>query len=454
MSIVYLKDFYNNKRPEKTSEHIIYNCGVFSVKYETLPDMPPENSFGLYHWKSSHNTVNAYFFKNDELLFTKPFKCSPSIVIHGDGITENGTFFTFNDRTKAMSIFNMKNELIKVESLGADCFVELKRVSDKYAIAVTEEICTYDPFTSLINLDILFGIEQSVINRPYSNSREHVPLTKDQGNKLSLYPMIATNEGLIVLNKFDVNVNYQFTRENLVLYDDIFNKKIHFYENVKNVDVLSVLGFSKNKKNEINNKVCNDSTNSVSLSMENLNDEQKNDMLKKINDAYDEFENDNKNIQRTFAMIKPDAMEKNYKNNILYAIDQNGFDIIDSLEITFNSDMVDEFYAEHVGKSFYPKLKEFMMSGQSCLLILENDDAVRSWRKLIGPTYVSNAKNIAPYTLRAIYGDNNDDSKNACHGSDSIESAKREINFFNKIKENTNNYTNDLPKLHRYENLL
>lgn len=424
MSVIYLKDFFCNKLPEKKSEQVSYNCGKFSVRYETFPNMPPENSFGLYSWKSSHQSISANFYKDDILIFSKEFKCSPSIIIHGDGKTETGTFFTFNDNLKAIRIFDMTNKLIKVENLGLDCFVEMKRVNDTYAIVVTEECCTYDPSTGLVNLDIFFGLKKSDIKRPYSDSRVHVPLTKNQQNKFTLNPMIATEKGFIVFNRYGLDVTYQFTEENLVLYDDVFHGRVNFYENSENVDVLDILNVPDNTMSD------NDS---IVLTMDNLNEEQKNNIFDKINKTY-ELLNQKQNIQQTFAIIKPDAIEKNYKDNIIMAIKKNNFKIVDSLDIIFSSEMVDEFYAEHVGKEFYPDLKKFMMSGLSNILILEADDCVKYWRRLIGPTNVCTARRHYPFTLRAIYGDDLDNSKNACHGSDSVESANREINFFNKIK--------------------
>lgn len=433
MSVIYLRDFYNNKIPEKKVELVTHACGKFHVSYETLLEMPPENSFGLYSWKNKHMSISANFYKDNILIFSKDFHRSPSIIIHGDGETELGTFFTFNDKTDSLSIFNMNNQFVKSECLGADCFVEIKRVNDKYAIVVTEEICTYDPFTGLVNLNILFGLESSHIQRPYSNSRVHVPLTKDQQNKIRIFPMIANSNGIIIFNKNDVAINYIFSEENLVLYDDVFNEVFDFYEGSNNVNIFQELNFSTEQIQQINNKITTNKHNGVFLKMDQLDDTQKATIFNNIYDAYNEL-NISKNIERTLAIIKPDVITN--KKNILYAIDRNEFDIIDQFECVFTDTMIDEFYTEHIGKSFYNNLKTFMTSGPSYLLILEGHDAIRQWRKLIGPTNVLIAQKTAPYTLRAIYGDIENSSKNACHGSDSIDSANKEIEFFYKYKHN------------------
>jgi nucleoside diphosphate kinase len=116
----------------------------------------------------------------------------------------------------------------------------------------------------------------------------------------------------------------------------------------------------------------------------------------------------------------------------LYAVRKNGFKIKEQKNVQFTSDMVDEFYAEHIGKSFYENLKECTVSGVSTMLILERNDAVKQWRQLIGPTNVVNAKLSYPYTLRALYGDTLNTAKNVCHGSDNVSSVKTELEFFKK----------------------
>lgn len=133
----------------------------------------------------------------------------------------------------------------------------------------------------------------------------------------------------------------------------------------------------------------------------------------------------------TYGMIKPDA----YMNigKIVDAVLSNGF-VIKRLKMTRMSlDDAAEFYKEHYGKGFYNELINFMSSDYIVGMELVKKDAVKAWRDFIGPTNLETARRDAPYSLRSLYGSSG--GKNAVHGSDSNESASREINFvFNKLK--------------------
>lgn len=134
------------------------------------------------------------------------------------------------------------------------------------------------------------------------------------------------------------------------------------------------------------------------------------------------------NIQQTFAIIKPDAVASGYAPHILKTITEH-FTIVESKCITLTSEACEYFYEEHKDKSFYPHLRSFMMSGPCVCLVLEAPNAIKKWREIIGPTNVKVAKLTTPNSMRALYGDESDTSKNACHGSDSVTSAEREIDF-------------------------
>ncbi len=154
------------------------------------------------------------------------------------------------------------------------------------------------------------------------------------------------------------------------------------------------------------------------------------------------MEENNKNIdqevqqtqqtQQTYAMIKPDAVAARNVYKILTRITKEGFKIIKIKQFVFNNESVTYFYDEHKEKSWFCNLKEFMLSGPCVGIILEHPEAITKWRELIGPTNINVAKEKYPNCLRALYGDPTNTSKNACHGSDSKESAKREIEFFLK----------------------
>lgn len=424
---IYLCDFFNNTKRTYMSEDIEHICGIFSIKYKTLPTFVQSDSFGLSGWRSVHAPIDVSFYENDVLLFTKQFKYLPAIVIHGDGLTKSNTFFTFNENLN-LNIYNMNNQFIKTKIIGPDIFVDFKRVNDKYAIAESQEMCTYCPFTSLINLDIFFDIIQSDKKRVYDDSRVHVPLSCEACENSTLVAMVATEKGFIVMNKYCTPISYNFTEENLVLYDDVFNDVVNFYENSESIDFLNVLNCSDNTKQIINDKL--NTEDQILISMDHLNDEQKNKIFNDITIAYT---TNNNNLQQTLAIIKPDAVSAKYDDFIKLSIQKNGFTIKDSKNFTFDSESVDYLYEEHKNKDFFLKLKEFMMSGPSILLILEANNAIIQWRQLIGPADIKRAKKSYPYTLRAIYGDEQNNTRNACHGSDSIESAAREIAFFNSI---------------------
>ncbi|XP_064083613.1 nucleoside diphosphate kinase homolog 5-like [Macrobrachium rosenbergii] len=133
-------------------------------------------------------------------------------------------------------------------------------------------------------------------------------------------------------------------------------------------------------------------------------------------------------IQRTLAMIKPDAM--NRAAEIEKVIQQEGFTIVERRRTRLSRPEAEEFYAEHRGKPFYESLVQYMSSGEVLAFILAGDDAITHWRSVLGPTKVSQARQQAPDSIRARFGDPNNDSHNAAHGSDSVTSAQREIKFF------------------------
>jgi nucleoside-diphosphate kinase len=125
-------------------------------------------------------------------------------------------------------------------------------------------------------------------------------------------------------------------------------------------------------------------------------------------------------------MIKPDQ----YPNfgKIIDAIQASGFQICQLKMSKFNMETVGQFYGEHTDKPFYPALSQFMTSDVCIGMELINQNAIPVWRELIGPTNSLTAKQEKPHSLRGLFG--TDGTKNAVHGSDSEESARRELNFF------------------------
>ena len=133
-------------------------------------------------------------------------------------------------------------------------------------------------------------------------------------------------------------------------------------------------------------------------------------------------------LEKTFAVIKPDAVRAGSTSAILKAAEDAGFVVVCSKETRLSPDRAGEFYAEHRGKHFFPGLVEFMSGGPIVALCLAKTDAIKDWRTLMGPTNTQAARESAPRSLRARFG--TDGTQNATHGSDSPASAARELKFF------------------------
>jgi len=128
---------------------------------------------------------------------------------------------------------------------------------------------------------------------------------------------------------------------------------------------------------------------------------------------------------RTFTMIKPDAMKKGYAGLILDRVIKEGYKIVALKMTKLSSDKAAEFYAVHKERPFYGELVEYMSSGPIIAAILEKNNAVTDFRTLIGATDPAKA---AEGTIRKLYAANV--AENAVHGSDSDENAKIEGDFF------------------------
>ena len=132
--------------------------------------------------------------------------------------------------------------------------------------------------------------------------------------------------------------------------------------------------------------------------------------------------------ERTLSIIKPDAVSKNVIGKIISRFEDNNLKIVAGKLIQLDDAMASGFYAEHEGRPFFEDLKKFMTSGPVFVQVLEGEDAVLKNRELMGST---NPQEAEPGTIRADFANSID--ANAVHGSDSLESAAREIDyFFNK----------------------
>ncbi|XP_063782710.1 nucleoside diphosphate kinase 6 isoform X2 [Pseudophryne corroboree] len=136
-----------------------------------------------------------------------------------------------------------------------------------------------------------------------------------------------------------------------------------------------------------------------------------------------------RSLQLTLAVIKPDAVAHPVISEAVHEkILNNNFLIVKSKELQWRVKDSQNFYSEHTGRFFYQRLVEFMSSGPMRAYILAHEDAIQLWRKLMGPTKVFRARIVAQDTIRGNLGLT--DTRNTTHGSDSVESACREISFF------------------------
>jgi len=133
------------------------------------------------------------------------------------------------------------------------------------------------------------------------------------------------------------------------------------------------------------------------------------------------------NLEQTLSIIKPDAVERNLIEEIKNIFIQNKLKIKNSKKIHITKDEAAEFYVVHQSKPFYNELCSYLSSGPIVVMILEGENAVAVNRKLMGAT---NPKDAEENTIRKLYGISID--KNSVHGSDSLDNAKKEINFFFK----------------------
>ena len=133
------------------------------------------------------------------------------------------------------------------------------------------------------------------------------------------------------------------------------------------------------------------------------------------------------NIEQTLSIIKPDAVERNLEGEIKEMFKSNGFQILKEKKIQVEKAEAEKFYKVHETKPFYNDLCEYLSSGPIVVMILQKENAVKGNRELMGAT---NPKDAEEGTIRKKYGVSID--KNSVHGSDSIDNAKIEIDFFFK----------------------
>ena len=130
-------------------------------------------------------------------------------------------------------------------------------------------------------------------------------------------------------------------------------------------------------------------------------------------------------VERTFSIVKPDAVARNLIGEIYSRFEKGGLRIVAAKMLRLTEEQAAGFYAEHDGKPFFVDLCSYMRSGPVMVQVLEGEDAIATNRRLMGAT---NPAEAAPGTIRAEFAEASD--ANAVHGSDAPESAAREIAFF------------------------
>ena len=135
-------------------------------------------------------------------------------------------------------------------------------------------------------------------------------------------------------------------------------------------------------------------------------------------------------LQRTLSIIKPDAVKRHLIGAILARFEQQGFNIAAAKMVQLSKEQAEGFYAEHQGKPFFEPLVEYMISAPVFVSVLEKENAVQDYRTLMGTT---NPETAAEGTIRRDFALNQ--RENSVHGSDSPESAAREIAYFFAAEE-------------------
>jgi nucleoside-diphosphate kinase len=130
-------------------------------------------------------------------------------------------------------------------------------------------------------------------------------------------------------------------------------------------------------------------------------------------------------VERTFAIIKPDAVANGHAGSILTMIKDAGFKVVGLKMRRLGRHEAEEFYAVHSARPFYSGLVTFMTEGPVMVMVLEREDAIAKWRELMGAT---NPASAAEGTIRKRFAENIE--RNSVHGSDAIETASQEVPFF------------------------
>ena len=135
-------------------------------------------------------------------------------------------------------------------------------------------------------------------------------------------------------------------------------------------------------------------------------------------------------IERTYAMVKPDGVKRGLTGEVVRRLEKKGFRIVGMKLMQIPRETAERHYGEHQGKPFFGGLVSFITSGPVVAMVVEGENAILEWRKMMGAT---NPKDAAPGTIRGDFAATIDE--NVAHGSDAPETAEREIQIFFKPEE-------------------
>ncbi len=135
-------------------------------------------------------------------------------------------------------------------------------------------------------------------------------------------------------------------------------------------------------------------------------------------------------LERTYAMVKPDGVKRGLVGEVVRRLEQKGFRIVGMKLMQIPRETAEEHYGEHQGKPFFEGLVSFITSGPVVAMVVEGENAILEWRKMMGAT---NPKDAALGTIRGDFASTIDE--NVAHGSDAPETAEREIGIFFKPEE-------------------
>ena len=130
-------------------------------------------------------------------------------------------------------------------------------------------------------------------------------------------------------------------------------------------------------------------------------------------------------IERTYAMVKPDGVQRNLVGQIVSRIEAKGYKIVGMKQMQISRETAEKHYGEHAGKPFFDGLISFITSGPVVAMVLEGENAILGWRGMMGAT---NPADAAPGSIRGDFASSMDE--NVAHGSDAPETAEREIGIF------------------------